>query len=240
MARKPRLHIDGCPQHLIQRGNNRSVCFFSVADYAFYLHTLKEAALVADVKIHAFVLMTNHVHLLASGASKDSIPHFMQALGRRFVRYINLTYERTGTLWEGRYKSSLVSSTEYFLAVSRYIELNPVRARMVAQPGEYPWSSFRHNGMGIDIGLVTEHQEYKRLAATKAGRVQAYRQLFAGPLSTELVDEIRSHANKGWVLGGDQFKQQLTRKAGAVVKNYAWGGDRKSSSFAKSRCQSIK
>ncbi len=240
MARKPRLYVDGCPQHLIQRGNNRSMCFFDNADYAFYLHTLRDAATMHRVSIHAFVLMTNHVHLLVSGEHKDSIPLFMQALGRGFVRYINITYERTGTLWEGRYKSSLVSSSEYFLAVSRYIELNPVRAGMASQPGEYPWSSFRHNGMGIDIGLITEHDEYRRLGATRAGRVQAYRKLFEAPMSNDLVEKIRGHTNKGWVLGSEEFKEQLGRENSCIVENITWGGDRRSAVLSNIRGKRIK
>lgn len=134
----PRLFVEGCSQHIIQRGNNRSVCFFSDADYAFYLQQLKDAAQKNDVKVHAFVLMTNHVHMLVTGQNKDDVPNMMQALGRSFVRYINIVYKRTRTLWEGRYKSSIVSTRQYFLAVSRYIELNPIRAKMVAHPGEYP------------------------------------------------------------------------------------------------------
>jgi putative transposase len=178
MARMPRLYMEGCAQHIVQRGNNRSVCFFSAADYAFYCQKLKESADNNGVQVHAFVLMTNHVHLLVTPADAGGVARMMQALGRNYVRYVNITYRRTGTLWEGRYKSSLVSSDEYFLAVSRYIELNPVRANMVAHPGEYPWSSFRHNGMGFKIGVISEHEVYKKLAATPAARMIAYRNLF--------------------------------------------------------------
>jgi putative transposase len=134
MARMPRLFVQDCAQHIVQRGNNRTVCFFTEADYAFYCQKLKECAEKYEVSVHAFVLMTNHVHLLVTPKDAVGVPKMMQALGRHYVRYVNITYRRTGTLWEGRYKASLVSSDEYFFAVSRYIELNPVRAKMVTHP----------------------------------------------------------------------------------------------------------
>ena len=231
MARMPRLFLEGCAQHIIQRGNNRSVCFFCDADYAFYLQKLKDAARKNNVKIHAFVLMTNHVHLLVSGKNKHDIPNMMQSLGRSFVRYINIIYQRTGTLWEGRYKSSIVSTSRYFLAVSRYIELNPIRAKMVVLPGEYPWSSYRHNAMGLPIDLISEHDEYNCLAKTKTARIRAYRQLFGNELSTEHLDEIRLCTNKGWVIGDEKFKREIELVLNRKVRNLEWGGDRKSEKF---------
>lgn len=231
MARMPRLFVEGCAQHIIQRGNNRSVCFFCDADYALYLQKLNDAARKNNVKIHAFVLMTNHVHLLVSGQNRHDIPNMMQSLGRSFVRYINIIYHRTGTLWEGRYKSSIVSTSRYFLAVSRYIELNPIRAKMVVLPGEYPWSSYRHNAMGIPIDLISEHEEYNCLAKTKAARIRAYRQLFGNELSTEHLDEIRLCTNKGWVIGDEKFKQEIELVLNRKVSNLEWGGDRKSELF---------
>jgi len=186
---------------------------------------------MSHVKIHAFVLMANHVHLLASGEDKFSISCMMQALGRSFVHYINTTYQRTGTLWEGRYKSSLVSTTDYLFTLSRYIELNPVRAGMVTLPGEYPWSSYRPNGMGITIGLISEHEVYRGLARTKSGRVHAYRELFKGQLSTEPIEEIRISTNKGWVIGSEGFRREIETAIGRKVAKMAWGGDRTSSVF---------
>ena len=151
MARLPRLYVPGCSHHIIQRGNNRDACFFDERDYAFYLQQLQQSASQFNVAVHAFVLMTNHVHLLVTPSTADGCGKMMQSLGRKYVRYINITYQRSGTLWEGRYKSTLVDSELYFLTVSRYIELNPVRAGMVEAPGDYPWSSFRANGMGKTI-----------------------------------------------------------------------------------------
>lgn len=210
MARMPRLFVEGFAQHVIQRGNNRSVCFFCEADYAFYLQKLKQAADVQNVKIHAYVLMTNHVHLLVTGPDAQAIPDMMQSLGRCYVRYINLTYQRSGTLWEGRYKSSLVDTSSYFLTLSRYIELNPVRAHMVVLPGEYSWSSYRHNAMGLKIELITEHNEYIRLGESRSARIKRYRSLFERDISVSQLEEIRLCVNKGWVTGNDKFMDDYT------------------------------
>lgn len=233
MARRPRLYIEGCAQHIIQRGNNRSVCFFADADYAFYLQKLYKAAVLHHVKVHAFVLMSNHVHLLVTGETKDSIPNMMQTVGRSFVRYINIVYKRTGTLWEGRYKSSLVSSGEYLFTLSRYIELNPVRAKMVNTPGEYPWSSYRHNGMGIAAALISEHDEYRNLGNTRVDRVQAYRTYFENQLPSELLEDIRLCTNKGWVIGDEKFRTEIEAALQRKVHGSKWGGDRKSITFAR-------
>ena len=228
MARMPRLYVEGCAQHIIQRGNNRTVCFYCDADYAFYLQKLKEASDKYLVKVHAFVLMTNHVHLLVTPSDADGVPRMMQSLGRCYVRYVNITYRRTGTLWEGRYKSCLVASDEYLLAVSRYIELNPVRAGMVKLPGEYPWSSYRHNAMGIKIGLIREHRIYQGLGATPSSRLLAYRQLFESQLPVPLLDEIRLCTNKEWVVGRSDFIKQIEAAVGRKVYQRQWGGDRRS------------
>ena len=141
MARLPRLNLPNIPQHVVQCGNNRQVCFFSEQDYTVYLDKLKDYAKKCHVNVHAFVLMTNHVHLLMTPETEKGASQLMHSLGRYYVMYINKTYQRTGTLWEGRYKSTLVDSEKYFLLVRRYIELNPVRANMVEHPAEYPWSS---------------------------------------------------------------------------------------------------
>ena len=145
MPRKPRFNIVGIPQHVIQRGNNREPCFYSEQDYQRYLKDLSDSAKKHDCRIHAYVLMTNHVHLLVTPMVEHGISNMMQALGRRYVYYINKNYQRSGTLWEGRYKASLIDSERYLLTCMRYIELNPVRAKMVEHPGEYPWSSYQAN-----------------------------------------------------------------------------------------------
>lgn len=228
MARLPRLYVPGCSHHIIQRGNNRDACFFDERDYAFYLQQLQISAEQFSVAIHAFVLMTNHVHLLVTPSSSDSCGRMMQSLGRKYVKYINLTYRRTGTLWEGRYKSTLVGSEAYFLMVSRYIELNPVRAKMVASPSDYVWSSFRGNAMGKDIRLLTHHPTYLALGDTPAQRVIRYRSLFNDIIPTEMLEEMRECTNKSWVLGSTKFKTQIEAAANRRIESSGWGGDRKS------------
>lgn len=148
MARKPRLDLVGVPQHIIQRGNNRDICFVANDDYAAYTHWLQETSQKYDVAVHAWVFMTNHVHLLATPAVKGAVSKMMQSIGRRYVQYFNHTYRRSGTLWEGRFKSCLVDSEQYLLECYRYIELNPVRAGMVDEPSKYRWSSYCINALG--------------------------------------------------------------------------------------------
>ena len=161
MPRLPRLNAPGIPQHVVQRGNNRQVTFFADQDYAVYLDRLKEYAKKYNVMVHAYVLMTNHIHLLMTPLEEKGVSKLMQSLGRYYVRYVNQTYGRSGTLWEGRYKSTLVDVDNYFLAVSRYIELNPVRADMVEHAAEYPWSSYQANALGKPIELITPHSCYQ-------------------------------------------------------------------------------
>ena len=155
----------------------------------------------------------------------------MQSLGRCYVRYINLTYYRTGTLWEGRYKSSLVDTSSYFLTLSRYIELNPVRAHMARLPGEYPWSSYRHNAMDMKIKLITEHDEYIRLGESRAARIKSYRALFKSELLASCLEEIRLCVNKGWVTGNDKFRRVIEETLNRKVYDCKWGGDRRSKEF---------
>jgi putative transposase len=209
MARRPRLRIAGVPQHVIQRGNNRQVTFFAEADYGFYLECLREAARTHDCAIHAYVLMSNHVHLLATPNEPEALSLVMRDLGRSYVQYVNFTYRRSGTLWEGRFKSTLVDTEAYFLRCCRYIECNPVRARMVARPGDYRWSSYRFHADGIPDKLLSTHDQYKRLGNTSEERQQAYRELFRSELDSSELTEIRDTVNRGWPLGTERFKDQI-------------------------------
>jgi len=161
MPRRPRIHLAGIPLHIVQRGHNRDACFFTEADYQSYLHWLGEALKATGCQLHAYVLMTNHVHLLLTPPTADAVSGLVISLGRRYVQYINRTYRRTGTLWDSRYKSSLVQADEYLLLCQRYIELNPVRAAMVNDPAYYRWSSYRANGLGQPDVLLTPHEEIK-------------------------------------------------------------------------------
>ena len=231
MARRPRIYILGVAHHVIQRGNNRQACFGDDSDYKAYLTYLKEGAVQYGVAVHAFVLMTNHVHLLATPNDENALGKLLQAQGRRYVQYFNHKYGRTGTLWEGRYKSTLVQTESYLLTVHRYIELNPVRAKMVEHASEYPWSSYRFNAVGLNIELITPHREYKKLGANSESRQKAYRLLFRGRMAEKDLDEIRDCTNKSWVLGDERFKLQVAAKTGVNTQRVGRGGDRKSQAF---------
>jgi len=209
MARKPRFALPGVPQHVIQRGNNRQPCFYTDADYRRYLDDLCEAAEKNQAAVHAYVLMTNHVHILVTPATSYSIMHLMQDLGRKYVRYINRTHQRSGTLWEGRYRASLVDSEAYLLTCMRYIELNPVRANMVIHPRDYRWSSYRSNAAGQPNQLVTQHPLYQSLGDTDAQRQYRYRELFRGELGDVDIHAIRDALNQELVLGRKGFKVRI-------------------------------
>ena len=237
MSRLPRLYFPACGQHVIQRGNNREACFYKEADYKAYLSFLKEAASKYQVSIHAFVLMTNHVHLLVTPRDEEGISRMMQALGRKYVQYFNFTYGRTGTLWEGRYKSTLVDTDHYLLTVYRYIELNPVRAGIVSHASEYPWSSYPSNALGKPIQLLTPHSLYLKLGKTAEGRQRAYRSLFRGRMAEQELATIREATNKAWVLGDDRFKAKIAAKSGRRSEPLGRGGDRKSAKYQEGRNQ---
>lgn len=211
MARLPRLCLPGIPQHIIQRGNNRQVCFGSEEDFAAYAHWLAEYAKKYRVAIHAWVFMTNHVHLLATPETNDGISRLMQALGRHYVRYFNYTYRRTGTLWEGRFKSCVIDAENYLLVCQRYIELNPVRAGMTEDPADYAWSSYVANGMGKRIKFWQPHRIYCELGSTLEACAASYRELFKGQLDKPLLNTIRQATNQGMVLGNERFKVEIER-----------------------------
>lgn len=213
MARLPRLDLPGIPQHVVQRGNNRSVCFFDDQDRFAYLDSLTQASRKFGCQIHAYALMTNHVHLLATGVEKGAVPAMMQSVGRRYVRYINSIYGRTGTLFEGRYKSSLIESERYLLTCYRYIELNPVRARMVVDPGDYRWSSYRHHVLGEGNDLITDRPEFQSLGANPAERQAAYRAFVREGTNDEDLTAIRAHLNKDCALGSERFQQEIESMA---------------------------
>ena len=212
MARLPRYVIPGQPQHIIQRGNNRQLIFAAEADYQFFRDALVEAAAKHGLAIHAYVWMTNHIHLLATPAFADSISKTFQSAGRRYVQYFNHTYKRSGTLWEGRYRATVVDSERYLLTLMRYIELNPVRAGMVAVPQDYPWSSYRRNGLGEggpNADWLSSHTEYSRLGRDDADRQKAYQALFAAAIDPGDLVEIRDCTHKGWALGGARFRAEI-------------------------------
>ena len=205
MPRKPRASAAGVPEHVIQRGNNRQVIFVNEEEQKAYVTWLKQYAEKYQVAVHAWVLMTNHVHLLCTPSNSTGISQMMQALGRMYVMYFNRRYQRTGTLWEGRYKSCLVEEETYLLQLYRYIELNPVRAGMVADPGEYTWSSYQCNGLGKKSDLLSAHGLYQALGTTDKERQDNYRELFKYHVEGKLLDDIRQASNKGLALGNAHF-----------------------------------
>ncbi len=209
MARLVRVSPVGVPQHIVQRGNNRQACFGGEEDMKAYLNWLKEFSKKKKVEVHAWVLMTNHVHLLCTPQKEEGISQMMQSIGRMYVRYYNYTYQRSGTLWEGRFKSSLVQSEKYLLELYRYIELNPVRAGMVDDPSEYSWSSYTCNALGVKSELQTPHSEYLLLGKSDEERLENYRALFKAHVNAELLKEIRMCANKGLALGNERFTTQI-------------------------------
>lgn len=217
MPRRPRLSLPNVPLHLIQRGNNRQACFFSDDDCQFYLDWLGQYARTTGCCLHAYVLMTNHVHLLVSAERAAAPGELMKALGQRYVQYINRTYRRSGTLWEGRFRSCLTQAEDYLLACQRYIELNPVRAGMVAHPGEYRWSSYGANAQGEASVLLTPHPVYAALGVDMESRLEAYRELFRYELEPGLIDQIRRATNGNFALGNERFAQELAAMLGRRV-----------------------
>lgn len=211
MPRKPRMYLPDIPCHVIQRGNNREASFFADQDYQFYLECLYDACQRYGVLVHAYVLMTNHVHLLMTPLKQDSLSLTMQSLGRRYVQYINKEYQRTGTLWESRHKSSLIDKDNYLLKCMRYIELNPVRASMVEHPGEYRWSSFLCNGNNVYNKLICQHEIYISLGLNAEIRAQAYRSLFESEFEQVDISMIRNSALFSMPTGNSQFKNHIEK-----------------------------
>ena len=212
MARLPRLTLPGYPHHVIQRGNNKQAIFSTAADYRVLLDLLEENAKKFDVALHAYVLMSNHFHLLATPQTADGLPKMMQAVGRSYVRYFNNTYKRTGTLWEGRYKSTLIQTDRYLLACMAYIDLNPVRAGLVMQPQDYPWSSHLHyRGVRSDR-LITPHALYWELGNTPFAREAAYAELVQSGINPVQQAAITQATLSGWALGEADFVADLQKK----------------------------
>ncbi|HKP15366.1 MAG TPA: transposase [Gemmatimonadaceae bacterium] len=227
MPRPLRVVLSGHTLHLIQRGNNRSSCFVDNLDRARYLLTLFHASEKARCPVHAYVLMTNHVHLLVTASDARSPARMMQALGSAYVRHFNDRHGRTGTLWEGRFRSSLIDSERYFLQCSRYIETNPVRAGLVSRPAEYRWSSFKSNALGQPDAVVRRHGVYLALGSCDSIRREAYRALFDAPFDVRVLEAIRRTTNKGIVLGFDDRRSELEHALGRPLSRGKRGGDRR-------------
>lgn len=217
MPRKRRFYQPDVPVHILQRGHNREPVFFDEQDYLVYLRFLKASADALGCLVHAYVLMTNHVHLLVTPKASNNISRLLQDIGRQFVPYINKTYRRRGGLWEGRHKGHILEAENYFLICMRYIESNPVRARMVKYPARYRWSSYAANAHGIDNAIIQPHELYLSLGKTHEVRQVAYRGLFETPIHSDELDLIRATLHSGTPLGNDRFKKQIESVVGCSV-----------------------
>ncbi len=209
MTRRRRIFVPGYPLHVVQRGNDRCAIFLNDSDRIRYLDFLVDAAGRHECAVHCYVLMGNHVHLLMTPGTKESLAATMQSVGIRYVRYFNTTYERTGGLWEGRYRASLVNTDRYLAACYRYIELNPVRANLVANPADWPWSSHRLHAFGEPDRVVSVHDNYADLGPTAQHRRSRYRRWFRDSPTEDELKNIRETIRQELVLGDDAFKQQL-------------------------------
>lgn len=233
MPRLSRYVLPGQPQHVIQRGNNRSPIFICDEDCHCFRNILKDACDKHDCDIHAWVFMTNHIHLLLTPHNKNSISKVMQSVGRRYVQYFNATYQRTGTLWEGRYKATLVDTNEYLFTCYQYIELNPVRANIVSHPGEYRWSSYHANALGKTDILITPHSDYLAIHNNATTRQGIYRGYFKTAIDDKALEEIRVSTQKGWALGSHQFKEDIEKLIDRRTGPLPRGGDHRSLEFKK-------
>ena len=231
MARQPRLVLPGHPQHIIQRGINRAVIFHDKDDYQCYLTKLGHLCEQFNCKLHAYVVMDNHVHLLLTPFATNSLSKLMQSLGRHYAHYFNNKYNRTGTLWDGRYKSCLLDAEQYLITCQQYIELNPVRAGLVATPAAYTWSSYHKNASGLEDVLITEHEIYCKLGSTKTARQAHYQALLEKPANIETLQIIRDNTNNAWVLGDDRFREKIATRLQRQTAPKPRGGDRRSQHY---------
>ena len=211
MSRKKRVFLPGCVVHITHRGNNRSEIFLDDEDRVTGFDLLQTESERTETAVHAHVFMSNHFHLLMTPASRDGLIEMMHAVGSMYARHFNKRYGRTGAFWQGRYHSSLVQSSKYFFACSRYIELNPVRALMVDHPERHVWSSYQHNALGITNKLITPHVLYHDMASSDLGRRNAYRELFRHSIDAETVATIRAGISRNGVVGDAAFREQWAR-----------------------------
>lgn len=217
MPRAPRFDLAYVAQHVIQRGRGGAACFYAPPDYRSYLVQLLHASNRWQCAVHAYVLMPNHIHLLVTPSRVGTLGHMMQAIGRNYVSYFNASYRRTGTLWEGRYKSCLIDAN-YVLSCQCYIELNPVRAGLAGEPSSYPWSSYSCNGMGVPDPVVVPHAEYLGLGNYREQCMRAYRQLFAVDMQPEVLSDIRTYIRQQRALGSPLFQAQVESMLGRYAR----------------------
>ena len=231
MARHPRIVLPNQPLHIMHRGNNRQDIFETEADMIRLKEDLAHALSKSHCKLHAYVIMSNHLHLLLTPTDKAQLSQFMQTMANRYVRYFNASRNRSGTIWEGRFKSCLVDSDNYLYTLYRYIEMNPLRANMVNSLTDYPWSSYHHNALGKKDTLITEHPLYRRLGNSPVLRGQHYQAIFDTPNSAEQEQAIDEALMRGEVYGSHDFHQKIAKRIKRPTQLAAHGGDRKSDHY---------
>lgn len=214
MARLPRYSIINQPQHFILQGRQGLSVFHQQQDYQYFHDCLDAAAYNYNLKLHAYVLMPDHVHVLATPGNADSVSRVVQSIGRNYVQYFNELYDGVGTLWEGRYRATVIDGKHYLLTCSRYIELNPVRNQLVDRPQDYHWSSYAHNALAQTDEMITAANEYRKLGDSVKDCAKAYRKLFRPKLSQQQVQEITDATVKGWVLGDSKFARKIEKLSG--------------------------
>ena len=231
MARLSRIVVPNHPVHIMHRGNNRQDIFESEEDMTRCKEDIANALSKSGCHLHAYVIMTNHLHLLITPADKVQLSKFMQTMANRYVRYFNATRNRTGTIWEGRFKSCLVDSENYLFTLYRYIEINPVKANMVKNIADYPWSSYRHNALDEKNNLITEHKLYKDLGKNSAQRAENYQKIFNILNTVEQEQQITEATMRGEVYGTSGFHHEIRKLISRATKLTAHGGDRKSGNY---------
>jgi len=231
MARLPRIVVPNQPLHIMHRGNNRQDIFESKVDMTRIKEDIAYALAKSGCSLHAYVIMTNHLHLLITPVDKTQLSKFMQTMANRYVRYFNATRNRTGTIWEGRFKSCLIDSENYLFSLYRYIEMNPVKANMVKYVADYPWSSYRHNALGEENSLIKEHELYQNLGESVASRTENYQKIFATQNSKLKEQQITEATMRGEVYGSSEFHHKISQLISRTTKLTSHGGDRKSENY---------
>jgi len=235
MARLPRLVVPHQPLHIMHRGNNRQDIFNSEDDMLRIKDDIKEALKKSGCALHTYVIMTNHLHLLVTPESKEKLAIFMQTMANRYVRYYNALHKRTGTIWEGRYKSCLVDADSYLFTLYKYIEMNPVKANMVADISEYPWSSYSYNALGMPDELITEHVLYTGICEKEELRCSRYIEMFNQLNINKQRKDIVKATLAGEVYGTDSFHSKISKLINRVTRLSSHGGDRKSEAYKKNQ-----
>ncbi|WP_341938815.1 transposase [Marinimicrobium sp. C2-29] len=226
MPRRARHYLAGFPYHIVQRGNNRQNCFLDDEDHQFYLELWQKQSERYGAQVHAYCLMTNHIHFLATPLEEDALSATMKVVGSRYAQFVNRKYERTGTLWEGRHRASLIETGRYLLCCYRYIELNPVRAGMVSAPEEYPWSSYAANALNQESWIVP-HSDYLSLGSTEEARSQNYQSLFNQQLNHEDIKRFRKGAHYCHPVGSQAFLEEVESRYNLRVGKMGLGRPRK-------------